>query len=179
MAKFLQRRFDPSKAYCLPYDEFVKQCQRVHLIRHGLPPLPDNKDRSGLKERRGDDLKLTVFSEINGHKVEMELAMFEKEIQATMTLNEGVLSVLAPVSRVLLRDFMENPDGPVERIPVHQPGDFLMNAYRQGNGNPPFIETKVYNAREMRELFFMMFGLPVDAEFPPLTGRALKRMRRE
>lgn len=179
MAKLLQRRFDPSKAYCLEYDEFVKLCQRVQLIRHGLPPLPDNKDRSGLKEHRGGDLKLTVFSEINGHKVEMELVMFEYEIHASMTLNEGVLSALAPVNRVLLRDFIEDPDGAPERITVQETGHLLMYGNRQGNGNPPFIETFVSNARLMRELFFTMFGLPVDAEFPPLTGRALKRMRRQ
>ena len=179
MAKLLQKRADPNVEYCLPYDVFVDECRRVRLVPHGLPPLPDNKDCSGLKERGGGDLKLTVFSEINGHKVEMELVMFEYDIQASMTINEGVVSALQPVNHDMLMDFMENPDGLMERVPVRNNGTFSVYAHRQGNGNPPFISINVQDVRGIRELFLLMFGLPTEASFPPSKDRASKRMRRE
>ena len=179
MAKLLQKRADPNVQYCLPYGKFIDECDRVELVVHDLPPLPGNKPRSGHKSYCMGDLKQTVFSEVNGHKVEMELVMFEFEIQASMTLNEGVLAALPPVNHGVLGGFMEDPDGPMETIRLLDTGTLNMVAYRQGNGNPPFIVTNLHNARGMRGLFRLMFGLPADATFPPLSDHVLTRMVHE
>ena len=179
MAKLLQKRADFNVEYCLRYRQFIDECDRVELVVHDLPPLPGNKPRSGHKSYCMGDLKQTVFSEVNGHKVEMELVMFEFEIQASMTLNEGVLAALPPVNHGVLGGFMEDPDGLMERVPVRNNGTFSIYAHRQGNGNPPFISINVQDVRGIRELFLLMFGVPVDATFPPSKDRTSKRMRRE
>ena len=93
-------------------------------------------------------------------RVAIEFVMDEVEIEASITVNEGLRDFLGIADMEIANGYVFNPHGPVEHETLNHLGTPLnITIHRVGHSIAPFLTIEIKDDDDIRELFEAVFGI--------------------
>ena len=99
----------------------------------------------------------------------VEFMLEANVIEASVRINEGIEEFLGPDDYEAVGILRDDPYGPVRKIELdvdHIPTELMIEAWRPGQGVPPYITMQLDDDSHIRTLFERLFHISEDEELP-------------